>query len=81
MLECGRRAGVVHEQVGRCRSEPVESKVPPLRVRVCGEVRHRREVDQLELEEGLVQHQRGEELRLGGGGTVIAGELVRDEPL
>ncbi len=81
VLEGGGRAGVVHQQVGGGGAEAEEPEVPPLGVGVRREVGDGREVDELELEERLVQHQRREELGLGTGGQVRQGELVGHEAL
>lgn len=64
VLKGSRYVGIVHEQIGRGRPQPVESEIRPLDLGGRGEVGDAREVDDLQFEETLVEYEGGEELRL-----------------
>ena len=80
-MKSGRHGGVVDEQVRGGRSEPVESVLVPLHVRGGGEEGDGGQVDDLQLEEGVVQDERGVELRLLRRAHVLRREVVGHEAL
>lgn len=80
-LESGRHGSVVDEEVGGRGSEAEEPVLVPLDVGVGGEEGDGGQVDDLELEEGVVEDERGVELGLLRGADVLRGEVVGHEAL